>query len=278
MIHKLFYFSLFIGFVSCQNLSDLSNTSKLGVTTIKRGNIETVLLSKNTSYAKYLEQTDGSFGVNIQKTEGSPFASTSFTATFADNINHSVNIDGHEFTKLGEKQYVLSSEASMVNNPTQEMQENRTKIAQGLFGRQISVQFDGKAISYYLPKEINLVSSLTNQTLEMSKFRLSWNEDKNNTKGVVVIIKWGGEMSNETNTNRSSFQQSKSVIDIVEDNGFYEIGEQQLSYFPEGAILSIQVLRGEVDILNTEKGNYKFISYTSVTTPAFIWRKINKKS
>ena len=78
-----------------------------------------------------------------------------------------------------------------------------------------------------------------------SDFLLEWNEDTKNKNGVMVVAEWTGSLLGESSQNKRVVN-----VDIVEDKGRAVLNEKLFDSIPDGALVSLWLVRGNMMTIN----------------------------
>ena len=145
-------------------------------------------------------------------------------------------------------------------------------LKNNIFGKDINFRLErGSETIYnqtiYLPAGIDLLDFpndgiLDNSTyhkISRDDFSLEWNGDENNENGNLAIILWDGNFSSTTLlelTETSGGYYQKAIW--LEDTGHENIPTSFFEEVPEGAIFSLILMRGHIEIIRgTDEKTYK---------------------
>jgi hypothetical protein len=88
-----------------------------------------------------------------------------------------------------------------------------------------------------------------------SSFTFEYNKDEKNKKGVLVLLSWSGEKEGMSFNELGGLDMNKrtqiAVFDPL-DNGFLNIPNTALNKFPENAILTVKIMRGNSKIVSLD--------------------------
>lgn len=122
-------------------------------------------------------------------------------------------------------------------------------------------------VSMYIPHiiDINYPVASTTELQPLCPFDdllVEWNKDENNENGVVIIVEWDGDMIGTPRQDRSI-----RTIDVVDDTGEAILNTELFKDMPDLAMISITILRGNIDIVELENSAVKICaaSNSSVT-------------
>lgn len=168
-----------------------------------------------------------------------------------------------------------------------------------LFGNDVTFDVEGNTSNsipdfeteFYVPTKLTITSptiaSLTpnastvgfDAVPQISRYgdlTLNWNADENNENGVAIIINWSGLMIDPEWEDTEEWEElggmivntggNRKNIVIVDDEGTFTIPEEDFDDIPADALIRIQVIRGNIEILEESSKEYKIFATTEAQT------------
>lgn len=126
-----------------------------------------------------------------------------------------------------------------------------------------SAKTSNDSFSMYVPYVIDINYPVASATeliplCPYDDLLLEWNKDENNINGVLVIVEWDGDMIGTDKMNKSI-----RTVDLVDDIGKSILNTELFKDIPDLAIISITILRGNVDIVEIENTAVKIYAATN---------------
>lgn len=244
---KIFYISLVVLFASCNE--DNFNVDK---------NTNAKTVSSLEDYYKFI--TNESENQILLQSMGSINDSNrlySLSSTGQNNENpQEFSINNKRF-KNARTNTSSSSSSWLIDN--QDLSD--------LYGKKIKIQLNGsisnsnartanEEVDMYVPALINAsVMGLVDGKVQAGT-KIIWNADANNQKGVIIALEYNPTSQNNQNVINANSDKKNTVNGITtEDDGIYQITAEDLSKFPNDAILSFYIVRGEYTINNDSNDN-----------------------
>lgn len=219
-----------------------------------------------SAYQNFASQdTDGEVSIQSYKTLASSQeqGGTSYkvSAVFSDDQNNPRNLGVLEVNDMSisyRDKYGYSSQDAEIQN---------------LYGRQIvaSIKNTGSTDpalrgqrviedSIYMPLELNISHpKSTNNILANSDAYVKWNADSKNQLGVLIVINYEPE---DTSNNVRRFL-------VSDDIGTYGFSRSDFEDIPNGANISVDVIRGDFNLIEDVSNNdlYSLYGFTIVSIP-----------
>jgi hypothetical protein len=105
--------------------------------------------------------------------------------------------------------------------------------------------------SFYVPKEMILLSPANGNISISSSFPLTWNSDGSNSNGVYIYIHYDGTINHAMNSALPSTDVWISKSGTVTDNGSNSFSSGDLGTLPLGGIVQVIVARGSASGVTT---------------------------
>lgn len=151
--------------------------------------------------------------------------------------------------------------------------DEKTLKINSLFGKenQFSIKKDGESViefNQYLPKKIEV--NIENQTpypnsnlnsIQRDNFKISWNEDNENSHGVVAYLWWNGDRTDLGVSEQGKGENINQSVKL-DDNGEAIISAEFFNKIPKNAIISVFFIRGNANIKELDGKSYKFYTVT----------------
>ena len=173
--------------------------------------------------------------------------------------------------------------------------ENFDLRNQALFGRNVKFSIPcknagnngvskapDKGVDMYVPEIVKITSPKIVKSSDLlpycyyKNFKLCWNADPQNENGLVVIVQWTGTDMFGKNHNTSVY----SLDIITEDNGEYILKNAMFDHIPQGAIVKLVLLRGNIELfqqnINEEDAEetYQIVAASAEILPFIMVRNI----
>jgi len=124
--------------------------------------------------------------------------------------------------------------------------------------------------SFYVPKEIMMIKPArregdTSVFIVKDGYRLQWNEDEKNLKGIVIYLEYDpGEGQNNFTHKKDYPERINKVINTKDVSEGYVIKGSDLADFPNGCRITIRVARTNYITLKDGEDNYDVAALTLV--------------
>ena len=137
-------------------------------------------------------------------------------------------------------------------------------------------------ITMYVPDLLQITSPSINTPEDLlpycyyQDFVLGWNADPQNENGLVVVVEWNGR-----DLYGNEYKEYVRNADIIKnDNGKAVLNNKLFDGIPQGAIVQIQLIRGNIEataIVIDEDGNeeeFTFVAASQAILPSILVREI----
>lgn len=130
----------------------------------------------------------------------------------------------------------------------------------------ISLEFDNinKKFNLYVPLEFHSALSIEDSPMEVKPheeinrpFTISWNQDSNNSKGVIVDFGW---------YHLESKTGSRSVVVIEDSKGKYTLSNTFFDSVPKGALIDVTLRRGSYVKLENMPDDRNYLAVAQAKT------------
>ena len=123
--------------------------------------------------------------------------------------------------------------------------------------------------SLYIPQEIQLSapihqSDTSLQPLSRNGDIVKWNMDAKNEIGVAIIIRWSGMINDPSVSylDNHLIKENVANYEIVKDDGEHILDASFFDNIPKNAIITLEVYRGNCEIIKTNGYNIKLGGYS----------------
>ena len=232
---------------SLQSNNGMNNTSNAG--TITRTFVGS-LPSDGNPYLLYPNQTDCAISFIYQKAlEG--------TAPNGANISAGCIVPSLDMGDVAINQSILKYGGQNGYSP------NVDPNAVNYFGKTTTFSsiLNGQQLfqtSFYVPPIVQIQNTL-NGVISRSGASLLWNGDPNNKNGMVIRVRYHGKKGDPVIEN----------IAFPEDNGQYTITSQLLLGIPSGKLVTLELIRGNINIVKASNGKSVKVYGSSISYMAF---------
>jgi hypothetical protein len=140
----------------------------------------------------------------------------------------------------------------------------------------------GITISMYVPELLHITSPNIENPEDLlpycyyDNFVLGWNADPQNENGLVVVVEWNG-----TDLYGNEYKEYVRSADIIKnDNGSCVLNNALFDGIPHGALVNIQLIRGNIDVegkIIHEDGSeeyFVFVAASQAILPIILVREI----
>jgi len=141
----------------------------------------------------------------------------------------------------------------------------------------------GFTITMYVPELLQITSPNIESPEDLlpycyyQNFVLGWNADPQNENGLVVVVEWNG-----TDLYGNEYKEYVRNADIItNDNGSCVLNNALFDGIPHGALVQIQLIRGNIEvkglIIDNETGEeeeFVFVAASQVILPFILVREI----
>jgi hypothetical protein len=255
---------------------------------------------KQVIYEDIFESTDGVVGL-ANKTVYNAYGSSvdySYKANFLNNTtSSSAPIDGGAITINGETG-TLTLEYSVNNNggaqytPINADDESLFNMISGFYNGTIEIVVDGDAgdvipsmtLELTTPENLEILSpELSAITPDVDgdnpdalpqisitqNFTINWNIQDQNENGVAIIVWWSGLTFDSENLQHTN--NSTRYVYLTDDDGSYQLPYEMFQEIGENAMIEISVMRGNVEIVESNGKKFKYYAITeAATTPILL--------
>ena len=190
-----------------------------------------------------------------------------------------IKIGDMELVKMKRGLFASKSELNSKNSKI-ESERISSRILQDFFSKKTTFNIENsiKPIKeeLYIPKPIFVNSQLKAKSnsgnpigfKNRSNFTFEYNSDANNKNGVLILLSWSGEKEGMSFNELGHLDMNKRIQIAIfepEDNGYIHIPNGALTKFPENAILTVKIMRGnsktvslddETDVYITNMSEY----------------------
>jgi hypothetical protein len=267
MKKKLFVLSSILLLIasSCKKKDESPEINAFGLKTIEEA--EAVL----GKYAGYFSMVEGSVFTTVSQYNDLPDLSYSTFARF-NAVNTASRSNGGVFFLNDLEFYFDESAKSYVVKGLENDTEHKLlkPAVEKMYGTQVNAKLvkDGKEvvnISYYSPKKLN--AKTNNEIVPLTSFyevkqeegiEISWDRDEKNSNGVVLYVAWTGDKINLSAAEQGT-AGFKEFVSKVDDTGKVKMPYSYFKELPAGAIFTIFVMRGNIEIVKgTDAKSYRF--------------------
>lgn len=104
--------------------------------------------------------------------------------------------------------------------------------------------------------------------IDRNGFTINWNADPNNKNGVAVILEWAGITINadELPIKHDAYKRN---IELIDDKGSYSFNGFASKNIPPNALVRINIIRGNVEIVKLSTKTVKIAGYSEIIFPTF---------
>jgi len=110
-------------------------------------------------------------------------------------------------------------------------------------------------------------------------FSLGWNADPQNENGLVVVVEWNG-----TDLYGNEYKEYVRNADIIKtDNGKSVLNNKLFDGIPHGALVNIQLIRGNIEVTGLiidnatgEEEEFVFVAASQAILPIILVREISQ--
>lgn len=151
----------------------------------------------------------------------------------------------------------------------------KTKSGEGIikekFGSRIQVSLGGPAtkttdlpsVELYVPEIVQIAFPSIHEDEDFplcyyQDYVVRWNPDSDNSNGIIICVKWIGLMVYGDDYPSTYVQH----YICVPDNGFVSLDEDMFEGIPDSAFCSLYVLRGDVEMLNSDGVSLNVVAET----------------
>ncbi|QLG44848.1 hypothetical protein [Costertonia aggregata] len=224
-------------------------------------------------YYDFFETTDNTIGISILNSgpfvEKSTYKSDQLTAK-ASEIAYSINDVKFSGVSGSQKLDISDSESYF----------GKTVVVN--FNSKLGTTFkDGstsKEIEMYVPKQLEILKPLIKNESDLlpfcyfEDFVIEWNADPQNMEGLVVTVEYHGLSAIPENEKKINILNTDF---IKEDNGRAVLDNAIWEGIPNTGIVTLTLLRGNVEIEEIDEENYKFFAEARVVLPLILIRDLN---
>lgn len=104
--------------------------------------------------------------------------------------------------------------------------------------------------------------------IDRNGFTVHWNADPNNKNGVAVILEWSGITINADGLPIDN-DAYKRNIELIDDKGSYSFNGFASKNIPPNALVRINIIRGNVEIVKLSTKTVKIAGYSEIIFPTF---------
>lgn len=293
IISTLIIASTLLIYIACKKESVNSSNQKSNYGIKDATNV--LVSSQNSSlinnYANLFINTKGSISLNISSYSGLSTqtvkqikSGASFLADF-NSLVKSVVVDGTSMEKNINPNYSFSYPNGILNNTVNNAFGKNIKFAielNDLHNRGNTV----KEFTMYVPSDFQINPSTFLASLDLAdnpnglktiktntSHTISWNQDINNANGVAIIVEWDGDIYEDQT--RTSVHGRVKNIDIVPDNGTYNLSTSNFKDIPDNALITIYLARGNTRIENIMGNDLLLYGFTYYSAGSFYKKSQN---
>jgi len=246
---KLNFFMIAICLATITGCNEISNVTIDNSTTPAKKTYSKLLFTGETKYSMFIEDAGNKIGYFSTKQDALSKEEMSVLG-----MTESENADNFALFKING---VAAKEIKTIAAA-----ENFDLRNQALFGKNVKFSIPcknagnngvskapDKGVDMYVPEIVKITSPKIVKSSELlpycyyKNFKLCWNADPQNENGLVVIVQWTG-----TDMFGKKYNTSVYSLDIItEDNGEYILKNAMFDNIPQGAIVKLVLLRGNIE-------------------------------
>ena len=168
-----------------------------------------------------------------------------------------------------------------------DVKSNTSSDIHGLFGRRLKISLTNKAsrntkqvktitTELAAPEILEVTNPLYDAEDDLiplcdyENFVVEWNQDSNNTNGVIVLVLWAGSMMFGDSYDNVLIRN----VDCVPDTGFAVLKEDLFDGIPDTALCFLLMLRGDIENVQIDDCVYQLSARTQVVLPFVLVREM----
>lgn len=206
-------------------------------------------------YMDYFKETDNLIGLSSSKT-GNDNRIFGYIGPYQtirtkgeQDLDFNVFVNGIEFSKNATTKSAPSDLRSLFGSNAQFTINQRSETRSNN---------DETIVELYIPKEIEITVPFvgSDKMLPLCYYdglHLKWNEDFNNSNGVIVILEWIGELLAGNDVPSTHIRRTM----IAGDTGSIVIPNDLFEEIPDTAVCHLTLIRGNIETLSIDGISYK---------------------
>lgn len=116
----------------------------------------------------------------------------------------------------------------------------------------------------YIPMGIDSLQMIQGSSIQTNQ-SITWNADPNNKLGVVIILEYDKNREANTLLKRNGDSTSTANYVVVPDNGSYSLTSELLDDIPNGGVVELTIMRGNIIPYTLPKDSSKKIKIVLAT-------------